>query len=179
MKAIFEVLRAAAVFWIANRDDVLDLCAAAKELFRRGESSRTPPDAAEARKEIVRLCLWRPTAFDVMPDDVVQRIINGFGPDAWPQWLRDALDWVFRNFTPLAVIHDVQFYLSDGTRKGFDETLRFWRLNSAILLDDRYPIRNVRQWPARAVAWLKLKASLKALELGSWMVWKRAGRGER
>lgn len=174
MKRVVEVVKAAVMFWLALRGDEAKLAKAAKVLFS-GEMARNPPEVEEARAEIVRLCLWRPVAFDTMPADVMARVINGFGPDAWPEWMRDALDWVFWDFAALAVIHDVQFYLSDGTRRGFNETLRFWELNSKILLADRYPLRNVRLWPARAVAWMKLRASLRALEKGSWPVWRRAG----
>ena len=141
------------------------------------ESMEREADIAEAlavRREVMRLDLSRPGIFDAITDYDFAEIYNGYGPDSWPEKLRAAITWVYRNFKPLAAVHDVEFEFSDGTRIGWLISLHRWHDNSVILLNDRYPLSKFWLVLFRANAWGKLRASYAALKCGSWGAWQAA-----
>ena len=133
-------------------------------------------DAIAVRKEILRLDLSRLPQFDALTDYEFAAIYNGYGPDSWPEAIRDAVTWIYRNWKTLAGVHDVDFHFSDGTRKGFLEATERWSINYSLALSDRYPMSKPWLYPARSWAWTKLCLSLRALQLGSWGAWQSAGR---
>ena len=47
-------------------------------------------------------------------DDELAAIFNGIGPDAFPQWLRSALDALHPSLAPVAFIHDVEWHESEN-----------------------------------------------------------------
>ena len=49
-------------------------------------------------------------------DEHLAAIYNGIGPEAFPQWLRAALDAVHPSLAPVAFIHDVEWHESDARR---------------------------------------------------------------
>lgn len=118
--------------------------------------------------------LLRPPVFDVLSIREFSKIYNGFGPDSWPEPLRDIMTWVYRNFKELAAVHDIQFHFSLGTEDGYQLTLSYWRHNSSILLDLRYPLTRPWLYPMRVVAWTKLRAAYRALQMGSRPVYLAA-----
>ncbi len=126
------------------------------------------------RSEIKRMNLSRQPAFDNMSDYELAKIYNGYGPDSWPVAIRDAVTWCYDNWEVLALIHDLDFHLSDGTRRGWMEATARWQINGSLALSDRYPMRKFWLWPARMIAWAKLRASLRALQLCSWPAWVSA-----
>ena len=132
--------------------------------------------AEKVRREIVRLDLSRPAGFDRLTHSQFAAIYNGYGPDSWPAEIRAAITWIYDNWEPIAGVHDVDFYLSDGTRKGWLEATARWEINISIALDARYPLSKPWLYPARLVAWLKLRAAYRALQVGSWYAWVDAHR---
>ena len=48
-------------------------------------------------------------------DEELAGIFNGIGPEAFPQWLRAALDALHPSLAPVAFIHDVEWSESDGS----------------------------------------------------------------
>ena len=128
------------------------------------------------RKEVVRLNLSRPPHFDALTDIDLAKIYNGYGPDSWPEAIRDAVTWFYRHWVVLAIIHDVDFHFSDGTRRSYLEATARWSINYSLALSDRYPMTKPWLYPARAWAWAKLRLSLRALQLGSWPAWQEASR---
>jgi len=130
--------------------------------------------ACKVRSDVLRLNLSRPVCFDAIPCQEFASIYNGYGPDSWPQSLRSAITWIYDNWEPLAAVHDVDFDRSDGTRKGWLEATARWEINGTLALSDRYPMRKPWLWPARAIAWTKLRLSYRALQLGSWGAWEDA-----
>lgn len=124
--------------------------------------------------------LKRCAEFDILSTAAFARIYNGYGPDAWPASIRDAVTWVFGNFREIPGVHDVEFFYSDGTRSGFNETCRHWKANCSIMLEVRYPLSSPTLWIHRAVAWGKLRLAYKAISgTAAYRFYIRAGKKNR
>lgn len=65
---------------------------------------------ADARKWQMRY----PAEFMDYPPEKIAGIANGYGPDRWPEPLRDFISWIFRHYPIPGVIHDLRYELSDG-----------------------------------------------------------------
>lgn len=133
-------------------------------------------DVAAIRKEVERINLSRTLQFDALTNIDMAAIYNGYGPDSWPKEIRAAVTWIYRHWKTLALIHDVDFHFSDGTRRSYLEATARWSINYSLALSDRYPMTKPWLYPARAWAWTKLRLSLRALQLGSWPAWQEASR---
>lgn len=128
-------------------------------------------EAHNVRASIIALDLSRPPVFDRLTDEQFAAIYNGYGPDDWPPAIRAAITHIYDRWLELAGVHDVDFNFSDGTVRGWREATARWSVNCSLMLDARYPLRKVWLWPVRTAAWLKLRASLRALQVGSWGAW--------
>ena len=62
-------------------------------------------------------------------DEKLAEVFNGIGPEAFPQWLRAALDAVHPSLAPVAFIHDVEWHESDGSVAAFDMSNARFRRN--------------------------------------------------
>ena len=62
-------------------------------------------------------------------DEELAGIFNGIGPEAFPQWLRAALDALHTSLAPVAFIHDVEWSGSDGSEEAFAESNARFRRN--------------------------------------------------
>lgn len=62
-------------------------------------------------------------------DDELASIFNGIGPEAFPAWLRAALDALHPSLRPVALIHDAEWSESDGTRETFNASNERFRRN--------------------------------------------------
>ena len=50
-------------------------------------------------------------------------LVNGYGPERWPESMRKILSWIFRKYPVPAAIHDLRYEFSDGsevTRRAAD-----------------------------------------------------------
>ena len=133
-------------------------------------------EAARVRASVIALDLSRPAVFDTMSPAQFAAIYNGYGPDDWPAGLRAAISHIYEKWLELAGVHDTDFNFSDGTVKGWREATARWEINISLMLDARYPLRKFWLWPARTAAWLKLRASYRALQIGSWGAWTDANK---
>lgn len=128
-------------------------------------------EAEQVYNEIIRLNLARSPAFDDLSVGAFALIYNGYGPDDWSPCVRGLMTWFYRHFKALAGVHDVDFHLSDGTREGWLAATERWRVNGAIMLADRYPLSKPWLLNLRLYAWIKIRASYRALQLASFDSW--------
>lgn len=69
------------------------------------------------------LQLKYPEVFLTMPPEELNDLINGYGPERWPETIRQIISWFFRHYPTPAAIHDVRYSTADGmepTRKAAD-----------------------------------------------------------
>ncbi|MBR0197182.1 MAG: hypothetical protein IJQ34_03520 [Kiritimatiellae bacterium] len=110
-------------------------------------------------------------------DDELAAIFNGIGPDAFPQWLRSALDALHPSLAPVAFIHDVEWHESDGTETAFAESNARFRRNGCKVASAAFgwwrPRRYLVMWDAVKFAricqrfgWSAWLAPSKAQEKG-------------
>lgn len=101
---------------------------------------------AEALKLLGREVLRR---FD---EAKLRTIFNGIGPESFPQFLRGFLDFLHPSLAVVAFIHDVEWYLSDGTYASFTESNKRFRRNGFIVARKKYawyrPRRYIVMWHA-------------------------------
>ena len=85
-------------------------------------------------------------------DEELAAIFNGIGPDAFPQWLRSALDALHPSLAPVAFIHDVEWHESDGTEASFAESNARFRRNGCTVASAAFgwwrPRRYLVMWDA-------------------------------
>ena len=110
-------------------------------------------------------------------DDELAAIFNGIRPDAFPQWLRSALDALHPSLAPVAFIHDVEWHESDGTETAFAESNARFRRNGCKVASAAFgwwrPRRYLVMWDAVKFAricqrfgWSAWLAPSKAQEKG-------------
>ena len=105
-------------------------------------SKITAEEASRLRQEAIELGLHYlyPSIFMALTDQDLSKIYNGYGPDSWPNNIRERITWIYRHYQLLAFIHDFEFTFSDCTKEGWLMTLANWKYNSSILLNKKYPI---------------------------------------
>ena len=85
-------------------------------------------------------------------DEELASIYNGIGPEAFPQWLRAALDAIHPSLAPVAFIHDVEWHESDGSAAAFDMSNARFRRNGCKVATDDFgwwrPRRYLVMWDA-------------------------------
>lgn len=63
------------------------------------------------------------------PMNRLAAIYNGIGPDSFPAWLRNCISALHPTLAPVAFIHDVEWWESDGTDETFASTNDRFREN--------------------------------------------------
>ena len=85
-------------------------------------------------------------------DEELAGIFNGIGPEAFPQWLRAALDALHPSLAPVAFIHDVEWSESDGREETFAESNARFRRNGCKVASASFgwwrPRRYLVMWDA-------------------------------
>ena len=71
-------------------------------------------------------------------------------------------------FSPAVLIHDAQYTESNGSREGFEETVRFWVVNTRKIFDAEFPLWTLKMLKRayrieRAYWWSIMKASNAAI----------------
>lgn len=118
---------------------------------------------SEVYASIIYHGLQRIAQFDELTSHEFAKIYNGYGPDAWPKVMRKVLSWIFGMFPEVAGVHDVEYHFADGTRKGFQLTVKHWKANSSKMLNARYPLSSPSLYIHRAIAWTKLRLAMRAI----------------
>lgn len=77
---------------------------------------------------------------------------NGIGPAFLPESVRARVTSFLVLFEPAALIHDMRFASSDGTRAGFEAANSEFLDNCFALADRAYPWYNWKRYRARAAA---------------------------
>ena len=99
---------------------------------------------------------------------LAQHIYNGAGPDAWTADLRAILTKAMEIFSPVVLIHDTQYFESDGSYGSFKKTAKIWKVNTRKILDAEYPLWTLdmlsREYRIRrAYWWGVMEATNKAI----------------
>lgn len=134
-------------------------------------------DAVALRMSCRRLALAATSGFWAFADqDRLNRLYNGYGPDRWPECVREAMTWVYRYYEETALIHDFDYSFSDGTIQGWLDADARFAANIRRQRDLRYPWYKVWLLPLRLLADVKIKAAIWALELGGYTAYNDAFR---
>ena len=85
-----------------------------------------------------------------LPDDVIMEVCNGIGPEWFPPVLRTAIDKLHPSLIVVSMIHDLMYYLGDGSEEKFREANRIFRSNGYKMAKYNYgwynPIRYKVTW---------------------------------
>lgn len=165
--------------YIAHASDISAFVKEIEAIFGSSSAAAALPcaavtEVAVARELVIRLGLEFPDQWNTLDDDQIAFICNGFGPDAWPEGLRSVASWWYRNLHPVEMGHDVDYQFSDGTRIGWKRADGRFARNGSRVLDYRYPLSNVAQWPLRAALWAKKDMAVRLLALGGWECYRAA-----
>lgn len=100
-------------------------------------------------------------------DGELASIFNGIGPDAFPQWLRSALDALHPSLAPVALIHDAEWHESDGTEESFTESNSRFRRNGCAVASASFGWWRLRRYK---VMWDSVKFARICQRFG-WSAW--------
>ena len=101
-------------------------------------------------------------------DEQLAAIYNGIGPEAFPQWLRAALDAVHPSLAPVAFIHDVEWHESDGSIAAFDMSNARFRRNGCKVACAAFGWWRPRRYK---VMWDAVKFARVCQRFG-WSAWR-------
>lgn len=95
-------------------------------------------------------------------------VYNGAGPDSWVPAAREILTKAMSLFAPAVLIHDAQYTESNGSREGFEETVRCWTVNTRKIFDAEFPLWTLKMLKRayrveRAYWWGVMKTSNAAI----------------
>lgn len=130
------------------------------------------PEIEDVRDNAIRLRLIGYTILVYMPIDVLAACYNGTGPEFLPQQIRDKLDAVCSSFLPAVMIHDVDYTMSDGSRRSFLVANQHLFWNCVACANDAYPWRNWRRYALYLQAWIMYRA-VSNPKFG-WVAWIQA-----
>ena len=73
-------------------------------------------------------------------------IYNGIGPDAFPDWLRDAISALHPSLAVVALIHDVEWHESDLSKESFAASNDRFKQNGYAVAKSQFAWYNPRRW---------------------------------
>ena len=73
-------------------------------------------------------------------------IYNGIGPDAFPDWLRDAISALHPSLAVVALIHDVEWHESDLSKEAFAESNARFKRNGYTAAKAEYAWYDPRRY---------------------------------
>lgn len=73
-------------------------------------------------------------------------IYNGIGPDAFPDWLRDAISALHPSLSVVALIHDVEWHESDLSKETFAESNARFKRNGYTAAKAEYAWYDPRRY---------------------------------
>lgn len=111
-------------------------------------------------------------------DEELAGIFNGIGPEAFPQWLRAALDALHPSLAPVAFIHDVEWSESDGSEESFAESNARFRRNGIKVACAAYGWWRPRRYKVMWDAW-KFARICQRFGWSAWRAPYEARQGRR
>ena len=100
-------------------------------------------------------------------DEELQKICNGIGPEFFPGWSREIISNIHPTLQPVAFIHDVEWYESDGEWETFYWTNREFDSNGIRAAFAKYkwydPRRYIVCWRANRLA--------RVCHFGGWLAY--------
>jgi hypothetical protein len=101
-------------------------------------------------------------------DEQLAAIYNGIGPEAFPEWLRAALDAMHPSLAPVAFIHDVEWHESDGSASSFVASNDRFRRNGVAVACAAFGWWRPRRYK---VMWDAVKFARVCQRFG-WSAWR-------
>ena len=129
----------------------------------------TAPAISDLRALCVAADLEGREVLDRFTDTELRLIYNRLGPDSFPAWLRDLVSDANKWFEAAALIHDADWYLSDGTREHFTASNQRLRRNGHRLA------RHLFAWydPRRYLYQNRASRFSNYCQLFGYSAWKR------
>ena len=124
------------------------------------------------RAAAIRLHIFGSLMLAYLPLDVLAKCYNGTGPEFLPQRIRQKLDAACRPFLPAVMIHDVDYTMSDGSRRSFRIANLHLLLNCIACANKTYSWNNWRRYALYIQAWVMYRA-VSNPKFG-WVAWIQA-----
>lgn len=124
-------------------------------------------DVSKLRAAVARLRLLGMDRVLSMSVEALAESYNGTGPEFLPQRIRQKLDAVCRPLLPAVTVHDVDFDLSDGSRRSFIIANQHLFWNCIICACDAHPWYSWRRYALILEAWALYRACAKF----GWIAW--------
>ena len=130
------------------------------------------PEIEDIRHDAIRLHLIGSMQLKYIPIDILAAAYNGTGPEFLPQKIRDRLDAACRPFLPAVMIHDVDYTMSDGSRRSFRISNQHLFWNCITCANNAYTWTNWRRYALYLQAWVMYRA-VSSPKFG-WVAWIQA-----
>lgn len=127
----------------------------------------------QIRLQADELGLYAPPLFWELPESELVKICNGCGAESMPEWSRELLTWLYRNYTAAHCIHDAEYELSDGTEISRCEADAEFYENCLVLWKHKY---GWSRWinPIALYGLKKIRLAYRALQCCGRPAWKEA-----
>ena len=109
--------------------------------------------------------------------DAICKAYNGIGPQFLPEKLRDKVTSFLGIFEPAALVHDLRFDRSDGTRESFDYANCEFFVNCHKCAKASYPWWSWKRYRAYAV--IDAMNEFNCSDSGGWKAWLDAYKSKR
>ena len=109
--------------------------------------------------------------------DAICKAYNGIGPQFLPEKLRDKVTSFLGIFEPAALVHDLRFDRSDGTRESFDYANCEFFVNCHKCAKASYPWWSWKRYRAYAV--IDAMNEFNCSDSGGWKAWLDAYESKR
>ena len=127
-------------------------------------------DVSKLRAAVARLRLLGMDRVLSMSVEALAESYNGTGPEFLPQRIRQKLDAVCRPLLPAVMVHDVDFDLSDGSRRSFIIANQHLFWNCITCACAAHPWYSWRRYALILESW----ALYRACHRFGWIAWVQA-----
>jgi hypothetical protein len=103
-------------------------------------------EIAALRNKCIELDLDGREVLEQYSDTELQIICNGIGPEAFTKAARKIVDELHPSLKPVAVVHDVEWYESDGSRASFYASNERFKRNGRKCAAAEYPWYDLRRY---------------------------------
>lgn len=124
----------------------------------------TLEEIAALRRKCNQLHLKGAEKLSRYTNEELQVICNGIGPESFPKGMRKFVTTIHPTLEPAAMIHDVEYEESDGSRLSFTAANDRYAENGSILAEAEYAWYN----PLRYVVKLQAARHARTCQLCGW-----------